>query len=96
MSEQPQACQFNSERCETHYGYFAKKCDRGLAPLRAQVEALRAQLTSVGHVPYLDRMKELADQTADALEAALSDGLDAAMNRFNTAPASPMDTDGRD
>lgn len=33
--------------------------------IRAEAEALRAQFKSTGHVPYLDRMKELADRLDD-------------------------------
>ncbi len=35
------------------------------------------------------RLKDLADKAAEALQAALTDGLEAAMNRFNAAPSDP-------
>jgi peptidyl-tRNA hydrolase, PTH1 family len=38
-----------------------------------------------------DRMEALARSAAEALDAALREGLEAAMNRFNAAPAAPED-----
>jgi len=66
----PQTCRFQNgkDRCATHFDliagrrgeHYAALCDIGLAALRAEVEALRAQFKNTGQVPYLDRMKELA------------------------------------
>lgn len=50
-----------------------ERCVRAaLGALRAERDSYRAQLTATGHVPYLDRMRELAAER-NALTAALAD-----------------------
>ena len=64
-----EACQFPlithcAHGCAEHQSRAAL-CDLGLAALRTEVDALRVQFKSTGHVSYLDRMKELAGRLVE-------------------------------